>query len=131
MRVQFENQAAIYGAHHKYASTRSVEMPVADLGRDFDRLTELMLEQALIAIESDGADTLIIGCTGMVGIAKSLQERLSESGYRLPVLDPIPVTVRLAKVLAESNLCHSKIAYPSPKRRVFRGYEHLGNLAGK
>ena len=123
MRAQFESQARACGAGDKYASTRSVEIPVLELSDDPERLAEALFEQAKLAIEHDRADTLIIGCTGMFGVAKSLQNKLGEAGLSIPVIDPIPNTVRIAKVLVETGISHSKIAFPVPAPKEIRGYD--------
>lgn len=123
MRVHFETQARVYGAGDKYASTRSVDIPVLELKSGSAMLKERLLEQAIAAIEQDGADTLILGCTGMVGVARGLQDDLAHAGWSVPVLDPVPVTVRVAKVFVDSGISHSKRAYPTPGRKVIHGFE--------
>ncbi len=123
MRVRFDNQARLYGAGDKYASTRAVEVPVLELRHDSDLLRQKTLDQAVAALEIDGADTLIIGCTGMVGLARNLDADLRAAGWNVPVIDPIPATVRIAKAIAETGLCHSKRAYPTPERKQILGFE--------
>lgn len=122
MRMRFENQARLCGAWEKYASTRSVEVPVLELDCHSALLRQKLFEQAVLALQTDGADTLIIGCTGMVGLAMSLQKDLQAAGWAVPVLDPIPTTVKIAKVLVETGISHSKLAYPTPKKKLIRGY---------
>ena len=124
MRMAFENRARIYGAWDKYASTRSVEVPVLELRGDSDHLAERLLDASRLAIEKDGADTLVIGCTGMVGLAERLTTELLEAGFDVPVIDPIPVPARMAELLTTSGLRHSKRAYPTPKRKPMRGFEN-------
>ncbi|NNE41561.1 MAG: hydrogenase expression protein HupH [Marinicaulis sp.] len=124
MRVLFENKARISAAWEKYASTRSVDIAVANLAAEPQLLKENLLEQAMLAIEIDAADTLILGCTGMIDVAQWLQQRLHDAGQPVPVLDPMPLTIRIAKVLAQSGVSHSKAAYPSLARRQLRGYEN-------
>jgi allantoin racemase len=116
MGVHFENQARLYGAWDKYASTRSVAIPVQELGADAARVRQALSEQARLAITEDRADTLIIGCTGMVGLAKWLQDDLHQQGFTVPVIDPLPLSVKLAKTFVEAGLCHSKQAFPTPVR---------------
>ena len=116
MGLHFENQARIYGAWDKYASTRSVSMPVHDLEAQPDRLRKALSEQARLAVTEDKADTLIIGCTGMKDLASWLHNDLLSHGLDVPVIDPIPATVKLAKALVECGLSHSKRAYPMPQK---------------
>jgi allantoin racemase len=127
MHVQFENQARTYGTWDKYASTRSVEVPVLELMPGSPTLRAQLLEQALQAIKHDGADTIIIGCTGMVGVAKMLQDDILAAGWSVPVIDPVRMTVKIARTLVEAGLCHSKTAYPTPKAKEIRGYATFAN----
>lgn len=112
-RSHFEAAARLHGLDGKYASTRSVGIPVAELS-DAPRLKAALFGAACTALEQDDADTLILGCTGMLGAADALRADLLAMGWDVPVLDPIPVTVRVARALAISGLAQSKRAYPLP-----------------
>lgn len=123
MRVMFESQAKSYGVWEKYASTRSISIPVTELSKVPDDVASEILAQSKKAITLDGADVLVLGCTGIIGFAEWLQSQLADSGLAVPVLDPIPVSIRLAKLLVDSGLTHSKLAYPTPKPKEFRGFD--------
>ncbi|MEO3416383.1 aspartate/glutamate racemase family protein [Roseovarius sp. CAU 1744] len=112
----FHRRAREYGVAEKYASTRSIDIRVADLRAQSDLRRERLVVAAKAAIEEDGADTLIIGCTAMFGAARQLEEDLRTAGYDIPVLDPVPLTVKLAKTFVETGLSHSKHAFPTPLR---------------
>ncbi|MFQ5761660.1 MAG: aspartate/glutamate racemase family protein, partial [Candidatus Bathyarchaeia archaeon] len=60
-------------------------------------------------IDEDGADVIILGSTTMHQSAKYLQERLP-----VPVLNPGLVAYKVAEMLVELGLSHSKHAYPTP-----------------
>lgn len=109
----FERRARIYGSAENYASTRSVDICVAELGAQGELLRDRLRDAALAAIKLDGADTLVIGCTRMFA-ADVLQSDLYALGYDVPVIDPVPATVKLAKVMVELGLTHSKYAFPTP-----------------
>ena len=79
-------------------------------------------EQAVI---QDGAHSLIPGCTGMIGLADTLQERLSERGIHVPVLEPPAVAVKFAELLTDLHLCHSKITWPLPPEKEISGYPEI------
>jgi allantoin racemase len=123
MRVIFESQAKAYGAWEKYASTRTIDIPVTQLSSATDDVSKAILAQSIDAIVSDGADVLVLGCTGFIGTASWLQTELNKKGYPVPVLDPIPTSMRLAKLLVDSGVTHSKVAYPTPSPKEIRGYE--------
>lgn len=123
MGLNFENQARIHGAWDKYASTRSVGIPVADLQGRSDDLRSALLGAALDAVTKDRADTVVIGCTGMLGVAANLRNDLLRAGHDVQVIDPIPVTVKAAKLLVECGLSHSKRAFPVPQTSRVDGFD--------
>lgn len=111
----FENQAKIYGVADKLASVRSVEIPVLELERDPEKLLRALVSESAKAITEDGAHAIVFGCTGMFGYAKKVEDALAGLGYEgVPVLDPISTAVRLAQVLIDLGLTHSKRTYPQP-----------------
>jgi allantoin racemase len=122
LRVQFENQARLYGCWDKYASTRAVDIPVLALEGDPKATRRTLTEQALIAVEEDGADAIIFGCTGMLGCAEAVREGLMAKGYDIPVIDPVPAAVRLASALIDIGISHSRVAYAPPPAKPVVGY---------
>ena len=67
-------------------------------------------------MNEDGAEVLVLGCTGMTGMAERLSHELN-----VPVIDPIPTAVKLAEMLVGLGLSHSKLAFPVPpeKKRYY------------
>lgn len=126
----FENRAKIYGVDDKLASVRPVNIPVLELEQDRDRLVELLTGEAVKAIVEDGAHVIIFGCTGMMGCADSVQHGLVERGYSgIPVIDPIPATIKLAENLVDLRLQHSKRTYPEPPQKRIEGHAIPGRNA--
>ena len=123
MRGQFENQAKLFGAWEKFASVRAVDIPVLELERDLEGTRQALTEQALLAVENDGADVIIFGCTGMLGCAGAVRDGLLARGYDVPVIDPVPTTVRVAVALVASGLSHSKLAFELPPDKPVTGYD--------
>jgi allantoin racemase len=121
---EFRDSAVKYGLNQQLASTRSVDIPVLDLDDDRDRLLKVLTEQSIRAIEDDGAHVLIFGCTGMLGLADDLGESLAAAGYdNVPVIDPIPTTLRVAAGLVASGLSQSKRTFPPPPPKLRIGYD--------
>lgn len=125
MRAQFENQAKLYGVAEKFASVRAVDIPVLDLETDLATTNRALTEQALLAVEEDGADAIVFGCTGMLGSADAVRKGLLARGYDVPVIDPVPYAIRLAAALVGSGLSHSRITYPAPPSKPVVGYDML------
>lgn len=76
-------------------------------------------DESSAAVAEDGAHVVILGCTGMLGLADSLAGELAPQGHPdVPVLDPVPVTVRVAEALADLGLSQSGRTYPPPDPRA-------------
>lgn len=125
VRGMFENNAALAGATSKMVSIRSVEIPVLELEQDTGRTHALLLREAIAAVEEDGAEAIIFGCTGMLGCAEAVRIGLLNKGYDVPVIDPIPNAVAFAAGLVRTGLTHSALSYPRPPRKKITGYDFL------
>ena len=95
------------------ASLRSIETrpDVTELlaGKEeviFDKLRE----EAMLAIEEDGADVIVLGSTTMHQSAKYLDDVLP-----IPVINPGQVAYKFLETLIELGLTHSKKAFPAPE----------------
>ncbi len=111
------NRAHIYGLASKVASIRDIQMPVLQLDKDWQRIKQRLFEESKTAIETDGAQVITLGCTGMVGMAASLQRDLWEASYKVPVIDPVHAMIKYAEGLVDMKLSHSRIAYPLPQAK--------------
>jgi allantoin racemase len=112
----FWRNAKKYGFETKIASVRSVEVPVLELDEKRDEVKAILLAESKKALDEDSADAIILGCTGMVGMARELQEAL-----KVPVVDPAIASLKLAEALVDMKLSHTKLVYPEPplKERRF------------
>lgn len=117
------NLARLYGVHEKLASVLAVDVPVLELAERLTEVQQALAESALVAVERDGADVIVLGCTGFLGCAAAISEHLVEAGYDVPVIDPIPATVCVAEAIAKAGLTHSKRAYATPRTKSLVGYE--------
>ena len=112
-RFAFEQLVRRYGLAEKYASTRSVDIPVADLRKKPKKLLKALLRAAKKAIEKDGAHGLVFGCTGMKGMAARLEKELKAIGHAVVVIDPSLAALKWAEMLVDLNLSHSLRTYPA------------------
>jgi len=118
-----------YGLAASHASTRWVDIPVLDLRQDPDRLLEALVEESALAIRQDGAQAILLGCTGMRGLAKAVERALKDKkGIETIVIDPSLAALKWAEMLADLGLAHSRRTYPSPGSQLLP--EHRG-LAGR
>lgn len=109
----FEKLACTYGFEDKMVSVRSVDVPVLELEERRLEIRATLLAESKKAIEQDGADVIILGCTGMVGMAKELYEALG-----FPVIDPAIAALKFAEALYEMGLSHSKKFYVTPPEKL-------------
>jgi allantoin racemase len=78
------------------------------------------VEHAVSAIEEDGAEVLIIGCSAAYWLQGPLQERLRALGWEVPVLEGYRCAIEMAKALANLRLTASALAFPSDAPRATR-----------
>lgn len=123
-----ENRISSYGLASRLASIRAVDIPVLDLDEDKGHLVRDLLEQSQLAVEQEGADVIVLGCTGFSGVAKSIEEGLRGKGYHVPVIDPPVLTIKVAEVLVDMGLSHSKRAYPNAPKKLIVGYNNITSL---
>jgi len=94
-----------YGFSSRVASVRFARIPVLEL-RDERKAFTAILKEAKISIEKDGAEAIVLGCTGMSSLAKKLNQVL-----KVPVIDPAVASLKLAEVYVKMGLKTSNIAY--------------------
>ncbi|MDE2422272.1 MAG: racemase [Gammaproteobacteria bacterium] len=77
-----------YGLTESFASIRMIDCPVDQLS-NVDIVVAKTLEQASKAVKEDGAQSILLGCTGFVDVASKVSTLLEETlGYYVPVIDP-------------------------------------------
>jgi len=123
LRSSFENTAAIAGLAGKLASVRSVDIPVLELEADLSATSKALIDEAQKAVEIDGAESIVFGCTGLMGCAAGVRQGLLARGIDIPVVDPIPTAVNIAAALVRSGLSHSKLTWPLPPEKTMPGYD--------
>ncbi len=106
----------------KLASVRAVipDIPVLEL-KDRAKTVEKLTKESVKAIEEDGAHVIVLGCTGMAGLADQLKHELADQGYKVPVLDPLIVALKLAEILVDMKTSQSRLTYPPPPEKERTG----------
>lgn len=84
-----------YGYEHQLASIRSIDIPVDELQLDCAYTRERIIEEGRRAIQEDGAEALILGCTCTFGLFEEVQAELG-----VPVIDPTYASFKQAEFLA-------------------------------
>ena len=101
-----------YGLSDNVASVRAVNIP-PDVEQLFagkeDEMYQRLTDEAMLAIEQDGADVIVLGSTTMHQAAAYMTEHLP-----CPVINPGPAAVAIAETVVRLGLGHSKVAFPTP-----------------
>lgn len=85
-----------YGLGERLASFRELRMGVHDFQKDPHETECRMLEEAKRAVEEDGAEAVILGCTIEFGFFRTLQKEIG-----VPVLDATVTPLKFAELKAE------------------------------
>lgn len=111
-----------YGLSERCASIRAVDMPVLALeSSDDEQVFQAILQAARKAVAEDGAEVICLGCAGMAGLDKRLQEVLG-----IPVVDGVVSALKLAEGLVGYGLRTSKShTYAQPGSKEIVGYPPL------
>ncbi|MGQ9616013.1 MAG: aspartate/glutamate racemase family protein [Spirochaetota bacterium] len=86
-----------YGYGHRLASMRPLGMGVYDFQTDREKTAKTMMEQGAKAIEEDGAEVLILGCTIEFGFHEKMQK-----AHGVPVIDAVLAPFKLVELLSET-----------------------------
>lgn len=101
-----------YGQQDNFAGIAPIDCPVDQLS-NVDVVVAKSFPVALKLIQEQGAQSLLLGCTGFVGVAEKLSALLSEAlQAHVPVIDPnqagIGYLISLVRMGARpSRLCYS------------------------
>lgn len=114
-RPLVDDQVRKFGLDSRYAGCEVIEIPVLDFENNPAETLRHLTDAARNAVEIRKADVLVLGCTGWTGLGEKIKVHLAGLGHDVPVIDPLPTTIRTLAALLESGLSHSKAAYPAPK----------------
>ena len=78
------------------------------------------ITEAVAAIEHDGAETIICGCSETYWMQPYLQRELLRLGWEVPVLEGYRAAIGMAKLLAGLGVSVSGLAYPSDTPKQWR-----------
>ena len=108
----YKKSAQEYGMNDRLASVRSINvMPdVANLlGGKEEVVFPKLVECAMRCIEEDGAEVILLGSTTMHQAHGHMAANLP-----VPVINPGPLTYKMAEMFLGLGLTHSRKAYPKP-----------------
>ena len=95
------NKEALVRKYFLQETLASVKAPADNLTKSSDE--EKYLRTAKLAIEEDNAEVIVLGCAGMTGLDKLLQEKLG-----VPILDGVICALILASGFSKYGISTSK-----------------------
>ena len=85
-----------YGHVDKLASIKVVDLSVEAFRENLELTKMRVMEKGKEAVEKDGAEILLLGCTAQYGIYKEIQEYVN-----VPGLDPIIASLKYCEFLID------------------------------
>ncbi len=105
-----------YGIFSQFVGFETLNyQPFTDFTDSNKRLNQTIVSAIDKLLELD-ADTIVLGGSYFIGRDNVISELLSGEKYKdLVVIDPLPLAIRFARMLADAGLSHSKRIYSTPK----------------
>jgi allantoin racemase len=113
---KMEDNARLYGLRERLASIRPLGIRVSEMLAEQKKLKESTTREARAAVEEDGAEVIVMGCTAESGFADELSRALG-----VPLLDPVVTSWKFAEMQADMysslGISHSKAyGYEAPPK---------------
>ncbi|MBM3545720.1 MAG: aspartate/glutamate racemase family protein [Alphaproteobacteria bacterium] len=106
-----------YGFEKHLKKVRAAGVPVLELEDSHSGAADKVKREVEKAIAEDGAEAILLGCAGMVELARRLTD---ETG--VPVLDGVTAAVKMAEALVGLGIKTSKSgAYAEPRAKPYAG----------
>ncbi len=93
-----EDHVREIGYGDKLVALEGVELGVLDIDKDIDYTVKKLVEKSKKALEN-GAEIIVLGCTGLAGLAKRVEEEIG-----VPVIDPAGAALKVAEALVSLKL---------------------------
>jgi len=122
--VPLEQLVKKYGIYERLASIRSTRLSVVEFASDLEAGKEALAVEGKLAVEQDGAEALLLGCSGMAGFDEELEEKLG-----VPVIDGVTAALKIAEGLVDLKKKTSKInTYAKPDQKLIEGFDPIFNI---
>ncbi|MCF8885640.1 MAG: aspartate/glutamate racemase family protein [Nitrososphaerota archaeon] len=102
-KASYDLKAQKLGVKSRLAYASGIPLKVLELRKDEEKTKQMLLQEAMKAVEDFYAEVIVLGCSGMVGFSEWLSDRLG-----VPVIDPTITTFKIAEALTSIRLKHSK-----------------------
>lgn len=88
---------------------------------EVSQMLEAAITASVSAIEDDGAEVIVLGCSGAFWMQPHLQKRLNALGWEVPVLEGYRCAIEQAKTFVNLGVDASGLMLPSDKPKKWRG----------
>ncbi|MCC8374574.1 hypothetical protein CKY10_21205 [Photorhabdus sp. HUG-39] len=104
--------ATLAGIHQQLACIRSIDQPINELHKTPGQLEDVLLTQVKKMIKEEQVTAIVLGCTGMMGMAKYLSKEMKAVGMPIQIIDPTAVALGYLQMMIRAGLTHSRLEYP-------------------
>ena len=112
-----EHLARRYGYGNLCRKVRASEIPVLALEDPASGARDQLRAEVRRALDEDGCESIVLGCAGMVDMARSLSEELA-----VPVVEGVTAAVKIVEGLAVLGVTTSKRSgYAPPRPKTYKG----------
>jgi allantoin racemase len=110
------------GFSHRCVSIRTTGLSVVETETARQATLDALEAAGRIAIAQDKVEALCLGCAGMSGLDKDLEQRLE-----IPVIDAVAAAVKMAEAIVGLQKQTSKaLTYKAPEMKQIKGYpQHM------
>jgi allantoin racemase len=78
-------------------------------------MLDAAVSESIAAIEEDGAEVIVLGCSAAYWMQPLLQNKLGEIGWDVPVLEGYRCAIGVAKSLVDLGVDASGLAFPGER----------------
>jgi allantoin racemase len=78
-------------------------------------MLDAAVQESIAAIEEDGAEVIMLGCSAAFWLQPLLQKKLGEIGWDVPVLEGFRCAIEVAKTLVDLGVDASGLAFPAER----------------
>ena len=122
-----------YGLGDKLTSVRRLNVPSVEMGSaiyavkkarratdpQIGKILDTAMTECRAAIENEGADTIILGCTPLQYLEDELTQRLAAAGYgEIQLVCEFSAAVEMAKAMVNMKLKQAPRAYPTDQLKA-------------
>lgn len=113
-----EDRLMLAGLRERCVSVRASGIAVLQVEQDATLAADAVFQQAEIAVNQDRAEVIVLGCGGMSGLDRRIQDRLG-----VPVIDGVTAAVTIAEGLVRLGLSTSKVrTFAHPHKKAITGW---------